>query len=1274
MVVIGPGGAVVVEVKHWNAAKIRQPEGTDAAALLLEKTRRIATTLRRSDPNVPFITSAFLFTRESGSLRRNGKQLQHSLGVDSFGLKDADALLSGAIARGPLRADRLAAVLAPRQAAGAGPTPRRLARFDDLRLLSPAEDRFARVHSGRDPETGDRVLVYSYDLSAASPMEPADLVERRARREFEVVRRFQKSPFLPGLIDSWQPLPGQAGEMFFFSLSDAAAVPVRLRKDDPTWTTAARRVFSVRALRALAELAADEPPLIHRALDSETLRVRADDKPMFTGWRWARLPQAQTVAGPQSPLSSENSTAPEVASQGLSAATPASDVYSLCVVLLDLFDAAAIEVRAILSMGLETDPARRPGAAELAEALASDEVAQATPPLASPPLQVEPPAPVPASLWDEGYVFTWRDYRYRIVAVLGRGSAGKTFMLERLAGASDDPIGTFVGKAVINPEIGPASLNAYRRLIPHTRHDALSDVVECSAEWSPNELMALLRWAKGVPLDFWRGTIELLAEELGEAGPETLALHWFETLSGALDVLHTQGWVHGDVSAGNILVDEHRVVLIDYDLAAQVGTVQNSPGTALYASPERLAGAAAVPRDDLYALACSLFHTVTDRPPTREGNHLGLPWTETERAVMPRLVALLDAAASLDPNLRFENAGAALRRLRSETLQSEGSISGMPIFLAPEPSPLRPNIVERVTDILRCYPGSRFGNVETRGLDSLFAAGTYVETGLDAILVDDIQSGAVSLVILCGNAGDGKTAFLQHLTEQLGATPPHSSQRVWDGVVGGRAVKINLDGAASWQGRSADDLLDEIFEPFLQGPPENACVHLVAVNDGRLLEWIDHAQGLEGGPLPLTEQLIEALGKGSVALPPYIRLIELNARSLVGGIIPREERISSEFIDTLVDRLVGSEDARVTWQPCKTCTAQARCPMKRSADMMGASDDPQVLAQGTLMRRRLTEALQAVHQRNEVHITARELKAALSYILFGLHACEDLHKHPDLKLHHPADHAFDPESPARQGELLRELARLDPALEANARIDRYLSGRGAPDPKHGAARFRDESGALFSLASSRRRAWFEWSDDQILAVGGETNSLTFKEGRRSTEFRDFPLLPTDKKEDIKRRLCLGLSKLEALPDAAFRHARVVPVLIVPRTPTDTAFWIEKPLYRFDIEAERFQSSKGLVTLHRYLTLSFSPAQGPVEQLTIPLELYSLLMDLADGVQILDAFSDDVFANLGVFTQRLAQEDERSVRAWNPADDDIVYDMSVERKDSRQVIVLRQEPT
>ena len=885
------------------------------------------------------------------------------------------------------------------------------------------------------------------------------------------------------------------------------------------------------------------------------------------------------------------------------------------------------------------------------------------------------PAPVAPQRWDEGHIVDWEGERYRVLSRLGEGGAGRTFKLEQLDGLTDEPIGAFVGKVVLNPEVGPAALDAYRKVRSIADHPCLSGIYQTARQWSPDTLIALFKWRKGEPLDGWRGDyLSLWAEEINRTGPnepEALLLQWAEDLCEALHVLHAQEWVHGDVSPSNMIVDRDTVTLIDYDLACPVGRAGPTIGTPPYAPPTRRAGKPATPADDLFALAASLFHVLTDRLPflfdgVRRDDQ-GLAWHHDERQRYPRLSAFLDRAVDADPARRFETAGAALRFLR-EMRSADASAARASGLEPQQPESLRPNIVPRVKEILRAYPGSRFGNAETRGLDSEFAHDTYVKTELDHLLPATIRAGQVSLVILCGNAGDGKTAFLQRLAAEFGIRELPSEQRVWDGELDGMPVKINLDGAASWRGRSADELLDELFKPFHHGPPKPRRVHLVAVNDGRLLEWLESYESRYNGETRLTRQIAEALGRDGDGLDPHVRLIELNLRSLVGGIDYANGRISTELVDRLCTQLVGADKAPELWKPCHTCSARTRCSMRASAEMMGASAEEAVLRKGALLRRRLAVALQAVHQRNEVHITARELKAALSYILFGVNACEDLHENVDLRPHDPGDFVFDPTSPLRQGDLLRELTRLDPALEAHARIDRYLRSRAAPDPAHGAPRYPDAS-----LASARRRAFLEWSDDQITKVGGDKSALGLNGGRHFSDFRDFPLLAADKQRQIRDALCRGLSRLEALPEIALRHGGEIPIRVVPRTPTETAFWVGKPLERFTLEAEQFVAAPGFETLHRYLTLSYQAIDGRSEPLTVSLELFTLLMDLAEGVQILDAFSDDVFANLGVFTQRLAQEDERALHVWSPATDNRVYDVGIERRAASQTIVLTAAP-
>jgi serine/threonine protein kinase len=1296
MVIAGPGGAVVIEVKHWDRSSLRSRWDVEAAAeLITAKSKRIAGRLRAIEPNLGFVPAALLLTREVRSLAKNGR-LPDSLNVRAHALGDLDQLLAN-VAVGSLSdvvLERLAKALAPRQLAIAQATPSRLLRFVDLKLLTPIEDAFARVYTGRDSASGDRLIIHTYDLSAPAPGSKTELI---ARREFDAVQKLQKSSYLPSLVDSWQGVPHYAGELFFFTLADSAAPSVAQLAADSTWTVAERLTFAVRALKALADLQQPSGPvgevLVHRALTPSNVRVRADGEPLFGGWRWARMPQAQTIT--HDPIGAQDDyAAPEVQSGGLAAASPAADVYSLCRVLAELFtseDELAKGARSALSCGLDPVGSKRAAPADIATLLA--DCAPATESTAG-------VQPLSVARWDEGHVFSWKGDRFRVVALLGHGGAGRTFKLEQLDTASGDPIGSYVGKVVLNPQLGAASLDAYKRIRPIAYHPGLSPVLQTADSWSNDSLMALLHWRRGERLDDWRGeSLEVLAGLLGEASVEALLLRWAGDLCAALHVLHAQGWVHGDVSPANILVDETEVLLIDYDLAGRVGEVPASPGTLPYCSPQRRGGAPSACSDDVFALAASLFHALTDRAPFGPGGAqpggAGLSWSDEERARWPLLVGFLKMATDADPSRRFETADSAGRALRAKLVAAQredavlkhdavkpddsaaevGSVTTLATVLplppaVSEPPQLTPNVVPRVKDILSAYPGSRFGNSETRGLDTKFAHDTYVETRLDTVLPQAIRTGEVSLVILCGNAGDGKTAFLQHLASTLGAPDLPSNERVWEGRVDGLELMINLDGAAAWRGRSANDLLDALFAPFQQGSPVTSRSHMVAVNDGRLMEWIEDYEARHG-ETPLTIQLADTLNHDRVGMASHVRVIELNLRSLVGGLDMVRGSITTEFLDSLVARLVGGERAPEVWRPCRTCTAQLRCPIKRSADMMGASADPQHIAHGAQFRARLTTALQAVHQRNEVHITARELKAAVSYILFGLYSCEDLHADPALTLHTPADHVFDPDSERRQGDLLRELVRLDPALEAQARVDRYLRGRGAPDPAHGAVRHRDAEGRPLPLRTARRRAWFEWSDHQIAAVGGEPDALRIKDGRFFEQFRRFPLLSPDEQLEIKRKLCDGLSRLEVLPDIVFSRPGSVPIRIVPRTPTETAFWVYKPLENFDLEAEQFNAPEGLETLHRHLTLTYrSDKYCRTERLTVSLELYALLMDLADGIQILDAFSDDVFANLGVFTQRLAQEDERGLRAWNPADEDRMYDISIERCELGQAIVLK----
>ena len=144
-----------------------------------------------------------------------------------------------------------------------------------------------------------------------------------------------------------------------------------------------------------------------------------------------------------------------------------------------------------------------------------------------------------------------------------------------------------------------------------------------------------------------------------------------------------------------------------------------------------------------------------------------------------------------------------------------------------------------------------------------------------------------------------------HLAQRLGFGNHKSATRILNGQLeSGLKVSMNLDGSAAWQTRSADDLLSEFLEPFQNGRPTEDVAHFLAINDGRLLEWME---GVD--KTPLTDAL-KSLITGEVSEEAtHIRFISLNQRSLVGSIAPDLKSIDTDFLDRLLDALYGGENA-----------------------------------------------------------------------------------------------------------------------------------------------------------------------------------------------------------------------------------------------------------------------------------------------------------------------------------------------------------------------------
>lgn len=88
-----------------------------------------------------------------------------------------------------------------------------------------------------------------------------------------------------------------------------------------------------------------------------------------------------------------------------------------------------------------------------------------------------------------------------------------------------------------------------------------------------------------------------------------------------------------------------------------------------------------------------------------------------------------------------------------------------------------------INKLLGVYQYSKSGNSDNRALDTDFARETYIPTKLDTELLPDIINGKFKAVFLTGNAGDGKTAFLEKVYEALKSNGGETIEKISSGWI-----------------------------------------------------------------------------------------------------------------------------------------------------------------------------------------------------------------------------------------------------------------------------------------------------------------------------------------------------------------------------------------------------------------------------------------------------------------------------------------------------------
>ena len=675
-VVVGPHGVTVVEVKPWAPAFVRTNNhlAEKAKALVAAKAKRVAGTLRNAGVEAGFVRDVLLSTH--GDAR--AAQTAHEI----FGVTELARMLRCGEPRtieNDAAIRKIVETIKPAAQVAAGGHPRRIGDLINLELvpaLAERDDRFHRVYRGIHRGRGNRVYLHLYDLTCRD----VDDSEYLARREFDAMHAWQRSSFVPAILDSFQDVRDHEGELKYFTHLDPMAPPVEVRQVDPQWQVEARLKYAIAATAAAVEFHHPTDPaqrLIHRRITPRTLRVTAGNAPLFTGFAHARI-QGRTISG-YTPLWGPDVPfiAPEVRTGSLANADERSDAFGLCSTLFPAFDPdvsplavaahpLAKSVREVLELGRAIQPANRLTLVDLHQKLA----ALALPARGPDVVREDPdphPMPVHPRYWSEGHVIRLGASSYRVLNHLGDGGIGRTFKVEEINSQGGEAYpGVFVAKTINGEADARVAMEAHRHARALTAQNPhLATIHETSQAWSEMEPVCLLGWISGHPLADYRGMIEIVREDLDEPSTNHLVRRWLTDLCQALAPFHAAGLVHGDVSPKNIIVDHKRVVLTDYDAVTRSGAVPRF-ATEGFAS-ERVAARLAVNgSDDLFALASSFYNVLTDIDPfVRDGEvrrQEGLDWTGID--IAPDLRSFFDRATDPNPERRFANASAALESLR----------------------------------------------------------------------------------------------------------------------------------------------------------------------------------------------------------------------------------------------------------------------------------------------------------------------------------------------------------------------------------------------------------------------------------------------------------------------------------------------------------------------------------------------------------------------------------------------------------------------------------
>ncbi|RWJ10200.1 MAG: serine/threonine-protein kinase PknK, partial [Mesorhizobium sp.] len=728
-----------------------------------------------------------------------------------------------------------------------------------------------------------------------------------------------------------------------------------------------------------------------------------------------------------------------------------------------------------------------------------------------------------------------------------------------------------------------------------------------------------------------------------------------------LEHLHEHGVFHCDIKPRNLLWTGRGTKIIDFNVSvASKDEDRRGGGSRRYLPPDleldTIPSASDFADRDLYALGLTLYEAVTGQYPW----DVQVPPPATPARDPREFSNLSDLAPELvDVILKTIAPKRADRFATARYLRS--ALANIPAARrAPQPvmpswapssngadigsgGTIPPNTNPYVRHLLTAYSQSKHSNAGTRGLDAISEL-TYVETALDRDLIPSVLSGEFSLVIISGNAGDGKTAFLQKLerrAEDERAIVDHSLPNGARFELRGRSFLSNYDGSQDEGDQTNDDVLRDFLAPFKGDDStdwhRSKETRLIAINEGRLVDFLE-ANHTDFAAL--ASFVKEGLSTGEPA--EGVAVVNLNLRSVVTN--------AQDFNGSILERLVRRMTDEKFWEPCHGCDLKDRCYAFHNAQtIQDETAGPHVIE-------RLKNIYSVTHMRGRLHITLRDLRSALAYTLVGTRDCDNIHELYRTGQRNEIVQGYYFNS-WRGGDapnadrLLTMLSEIDVADVDDPRLDRALDFV-SPTVDRALFRFerrgnydrdilrslydelpRDVSGRASTdrakahrryIAMARRRAFFE---------------------RRDTGWRS--MLPYNKADELLS-VVRGDSKPESLLESLLVAINRGEGLTRPeRIGNDVALEVRRveggsvrsyrlyPRERFSLAlADQASRSRFVEHMPTGLVLRYEDKAGLVAELLVSLDVYEMLQRLNEGYRPSVEEEQGHYLSLAVFKNQL----------------------------------------